>query len=314
MTRRGWALFAAMAVIWGIPYLLIKIAVGELTPAGLVLLRTTLGAALLLPIAATRGWLTPLLPYWRWVIAYTVVEVSLPWFLLSDAERRLSSSLTGLLIAAVPLIGAVLQRLTRGDDRMDPGRLAGLMVGLAGVAVLVGLNVSFKDLGAVGEVGLVAIGYATGPLIIARRLPRLPAVGVVAASLALTAIAYAPLALPQLPKTLPSARVLLAVAILGVVCTALAFLVFFALIGEVGPVRATVITYFNPAVALLLGVTLLNEPLTVGAIVGFGLILVGSVLATRRSSALAGAATSPSSNPWAVAARYTRERLRRWQG
>jgi drug/metabolite transporter (DMT)-like permease len=303
-----------MAVIWGIPYLLIKIAVGELTPAGLVLLRTALGAALLLPIAATRGWLTPLIPYWRWVIAYTVVEVSLPWFLLSDAERRLSSSLTGLLIAAVPLIGAVLQRLTRGDERMDPGRLAGLMVGLAGVAVLVGLNVSFKDLGAVGEVGLVAIGYATGPLIIARRLPRLPAVGVVAASLALTAIAYAPLAVPQLPRTLPSARVLLAVAILGVVCTALAFLLFFALIGEVGPVRATVITYFNPAVALLLGVTLLNEPLTVGAIVGFGLILVGSVLATRRSSALAGAATSPSSNPWAVAARYTRERLRRWQG
>ena len=314
MTRRGWALFAAMAVIWGIPYLLIKIAVGELTPAGLVLLRTALGAALLLPIAATRGWLTPLLPYWRWVIAYTVVEVSLPWFLLSDAERRLSSSLTGLLIAAVPLIGAVLQRLTRGDERMDPGRLAGLMVGLAGVAVLVGLNVSFKDLGAVGEVGLVAIGYATGPLIIARRLPRLPAVGVVAASLALTAIAYAPLALPQLPRALPSGRVLLAVGILGVVCTALAFLLFFALIGEVGPVRATVITYFNPAVALLLGVTLLNEPLTVGAIVGFGLILVGSVLATRRSSALAGAATSPSSNPWAVAARYTRERLRRWQG
>ncbi|HEX9094874.1 MAG TPA: DMT family transporter [Candidatus Dormibacteraeota bacterium] len=316
MNRRGWALFAAMAVIWGIPYLLIKIAVGELTPAGLVMLRTALGAALLLPIAAARGWLSPLLPYWRWVIAYTVVEVSLPWFLLSDAERRLSSSLTGLLIAAVPLIGAVLQRLTRGDERMDPGRVAGLVVGLIGVAVLVGLNVSFKDLGAVGEVGLVAVGYAAGPIIIARQLPRLPAVGVVAASLALTAIAYAPLALPQLPRTLPSARVLLAVAILGVVCTALAFLLYFALIGEVGPVRATVITYFNPAVALLLGVTLLGEPLTVGAVLGFGLILVGSVLATRRSgpSALAGAEASPSSNPWAVAARYTREQLRRWQG
>jgi drug/metabolite transporter (DMT)-like permease len=303
-----------MAVIWGIPYLLIKIAVGELTPAGLVLLRTVVGAALLLPVAAARGWLTPLLPYWRWVIAYTVVEVSLPWFLLSDAERRLSSSLTGLLIAAVPLIGAILQRLTRGDDRMDRERVAGLMVGLAGVAVLVGLNVSFRDLGAVGEVGLVAIGYAAGPIIIARRLPRLPAVGVVAASLALTALAYAPLALPQLPRMLPSGRVLLAVGILGVVCTAVAFLLFFALIGEVGPVRATVITYFNPAVALLLGVVLLQEPLTVGAVLGFGLILVGSVLATRRSSALAGAGASPSSNPWAVAARYTREQLRRWQG
>jgi drug/metabolite transporter (DMT)-like permease len=286
-----------MAVIWGIPYLLIKIAVGELTPASLVLLRTAGGAVLLLPIAAARGWLSPLLPYWRWVIAYTVVEVSLPWFLLSDAERRLSSSLTGLLIAAVPLIGAVLQRLTRGDDRMDSGRLAGLVVGIVGVAALVGLNVSFRDLGAVGEVGLVAIGYAAGPIIIARRLPQLPAVGVVAASLALTAIAYAPLALPQMPRTLPSGRVLLAMGILVIVCTAIAFLLFFALIGEVGPVRATVITYFNPAVALLLGVTLLREPLTAGAIIGFGLIIVGSVLATRPSSALAGAGASPSSNP-----------------
>ncbi len=286
-----------MAVIWGIPYLLIKIAVGELTPASLVLLRTATGAVLLLPIAAARGWLTPLLPYWRWVIAYTVVEVSLPWFLLSDAERRLSSSLTGLLVAAVPLIGTVLQRLTRGDERMDPGRVAGLWVGLVGVAVLVGLNVSFRDLGAVGEVGLVAIGYATGPIIIARQLPRLPAVGVVAASLALTAIAYAPLALPQLPRMLPSVRVLLAVGILAIICTALAFLLFFALIGEVGPVRATVITYFNPAIALLLGVTLLDEPLTLGAVIGFGLILVGSVLATRRSSALAAAEAFPSSNP-----------------
>jgi drug/metabolite transporter (DMT)-like permease len=290
-------LFAAMAVIWGIPYLLIKIAVGELTPAALVLLRTAVGAALLLPIAAARGWLTPLLPYWRWVIAYTVVEVSLPWFLLSDAERHLSSSLTGLLVAAVPLIGAVVQRLTRGDDRMDSGRVAGLLVGLVGVAALVGLNVSFRDFGAVGEVGLVAIGYATGPIIIARRLPQLPAVGVVAASLALTAIVYAPLALPQLPRTLPSGRVLLAVGILAIVCTALAFLLFFALIGEVGPVRATIITYFNPAVALLLGVALLREPLTVGAVIGFGLILAGSVLATRRSSELAGAGAFQSPNP-----------------
>jgi len=159
-----------MAVIWGIPYLLIKIAVGELTPAGLVFLRTSIGAALLLPVAATRGWLAPLFPYGRWVLVYTVVEVSLPWFLLSDAERRLSSSLTGLMIAAVPLIGAVLQRLTRGDDRMDRRRVTGLLVGLIGVAALVGLNVSFRDLGAVLEVGLVALGYATGPIIIARRL------------------------------------------------------------------------------------------------------------------------------------------------
>jgi drug/metabolite transporter (DMT)-like permease len=296
VTRRGWALFAAMAVIWGIPYLLIKIAIGELTPASLVMLRTAIGAALLLPVAAARGWLAPLVPYWRWVLVYTVVEVSLPWFLLADGERRLSSSLTGLMIAAVPLIAAVLQLLTRGDDRLDRRRVLGLLVGMFGVAVLVGLNVSFKDLGAVAEVGLVALGYATGPIIIARRLPSLPAVGVVAASLVLTALFYAPLALPQLPKALPSGRVLLAVLILAVVCTALAFLIFFALIGEVGPVRATVITYFNPAVALLLGVAVLHEPFTLGAVVGFALILAGSVLATRRTSALAGPVPAPSSS------------------
>ena len=303
-----------MAVIWGIPYLLIKIAVGELTPASLVFSRTLIGAALLLPVAAARGWLAPLLPYWRWVLAYTLVEVSLPWFLLADGERRLSSSLTGLMIAAVPLIGAVLQLLTRGDDRLDRRRVSGLLVGLIGVAVLLGLNVSFRDLGAVAEVGLVAVGYAAGPIIIARRLPTLPAVGVVAASLVLTALFYAPLALRQLPRAMPSAQVLMAVLILAVVCTALGFLLFFALIGEVGPVRATIITYFNPAVALLLGVTLLREPFTVGAAVGFSLILAGSVLATRRTSARAGRAPAPSSRAWGTAARYRRERRRRAQG
>ena len=314
MTRRGWALFAAMAVIWGIPYLLIKIAIGELTPASLVMLRTAIGAALLLPVAAARGWLAPLVPYWRWVLVYTIVEVSLPWFLLADGERRLSSSLTGLLIAAVPLIAAVLQLLTRGDDRLDRRRVLGLLVGVIGVAVLVGLNVSLKDLGAVAEVGLVAVGYAAGPIIIARRLPSLPAVGVVAASLVLTALFYAPLALPQLPKAMPSSKVLLAVLVLAVVCTALAFLVFFALIGEVGPVRATVITYFNPAVALLLGVAVLREPFTLGAVVGFSLILAGSVLATRRTSGLADPAPAPSSSSWGAAARYRRARRRRSQG
>lgn len=314
MTRRGWALFTAMAVIWGIPYLLIKIAVGELTPASLVLLRTAIGAAILLPVAAARGWLAPLVPYWRWVLVYTIVEVSLPWFLLADGERRLSSSLTGLMIAAVPLVATLLQLLTRGDDRLDPRRATGLVVGIVGVAVLVGLNVSFKDIGAVAEVSLVALGYAAGPIIIARRLPSLPAVGVVAASLVLTALFYAPLALPQLPKGMPSGKVLLAVLILAVVCTALAFLVFFALIAEVGPVRATIITYFNPAVALLLGVALLHEPFTVGAVVGFSLILAGSVLATRRTSSLADSAPAASSSAWGAAARYRRARRRRSQG
>jgi drug/metabolite transporter (DMT)-like permease len=314
MTRRGWVLFTAMAVIWGIPYLLIKIAVGELSPVALVFLRTMLGAVILLPVAAARGGLRPLLPYWRWVLGYTIVEVSLPWFLLADAERRLSSSLTGLLIAAVPLIGALITWLTRDDDRIDLRRITGLVVGLVGVGALVGFDVSLGDLGAVGEVALVALGYATGPIIVSRRLPGAPSIGVVVASLVLTALAYAPFGLRQLPATVPSARVLLAVAILAVVCTALAFLLFFALIGEVGPVRATIITYFNPAVALLLGVTLLREPFTVDAVVGFSLILVGSLLATRRASGPAAGEASSSSSSSASGGPDTPGQLRRSQG
>jgi drug/metabolite transporter (DMT)-like permease len=272
-----------MAFIWGIPYLFIKIAVGELTPATLVLLRSAIGASLLVPIAVARKDLAPLLPYWKWILAYTFVEVAAPWFFLSDAERRISSSLTGLLIAVVPSIGAGLALVT-GGDRLDSRRIAGLVVGFLGVAALVGLDVRADDLSAIGEVVLVALGYAIGPMIIERKLGTLPALGVVAASLGLTAVAYAPLGLAQLPTSLPSTSVLFAVAVLGVICTALAFVLFFALIAEVGAPRATVITYVNPAVALALGVALLGEPFTVGIAIGFVLIVFGSVLATRRAT------------------------------
>lgn len=272
-----------MGLIWGIPYLLIKIAVSELTPASLVFLRTAIGAALLLPVAAARKDLRPLLPHWRWIVAYTFVEVAAPWFLLADAERRISSSLSGLLIALVPSIGAILAWATGSDDRLDLRRIAGLGLGFLGVAALVGLDVGAGDISAVGEVALVALGYALGALIIARKLSGLPPFGVVAASLTLTLVAYAPVGIGQLPSAPPSPQVVVAVAILGVVCTALAFLMFFRLIAEVGATRATVITYVNPAVALALGVVLLREPLTIGIGLGFVLIVLGSVLATRRT-------------------------------
>ena len=273
-----------MAFIWGIPYLFIKIAVGELTPATLVFVRSLIGASILLPLAVARKDLAPLRPYWKWILGYTFVEVAAPWFLLSDAERRISSSLTGLLIAAVPSIGAVLAVVTGGRDRLDSRRILGLVLGFVGVAALVGLDVRADDFGAIGQVALVALGYAIGPMIIERKLGGLPSLGVVAASLGITALAYAPFGLAQLPSTLPSPSVLFAVAVLGVVCTAVAFVMFFALITEVGAPRATVITYVNPAVALALGVALLGEPFTVGIAIGFVLIVLGSVLATRRAS------------------------------
>ena len=296
VSRRGWALFIAMCLIWGIPYLLIKVAVSDVSPVTLVFFRTVIGALILVPIALARGTLAPALPHWRWIVLYTAVEVALPWFLVSDAELRLSSSLTALLIAATPFVGVLLGRLTRSDDRFDARRLFGLVVGFVGVAVLVGLDVSVRDLGAAGEIGLVAICYAIGPLIISRKLADAPPIGVVAMSMVLPAILYAPLGLTHLPAAIPPPQVLLAIGLLGVVCTAIAFLLFFALIAEVGPVRATVITYVNPAVALALGVWLLGEPLTVGAGIGFALILAGLFLATRRAKR-AGSRTAPAEEP-----------------
>lgn len=285
MSRRGWALFIAMCLIWGIPYLLIKVAVSDISPVTLVFFRTLVGALILVPIALARGSLVPVLPHWRWVVLYTAIEVALPWFLVSHAEVRLSSSLAGLLIAATPFAGVVLGRITGTSDPFDARRLLGLVIGFIGVGALVGFNVSVSDFGAAGEIGLVAICYAVGPTIVSRRLSNVPNIGVVAVSVALPAVAYAPFALTRLPAAIPPPQVLLAIGLLGVVCTALAFLIFFALIAEVGPVRATIITYVNPAVALALGVTLLGEPLTLGAVGGFGLILVGLFLATRRSRA-----------------------------
>jgi drug/metabolite transporter (DMT)-like permease len=284
VTRRGWLLFGAMGIIWGVPYLLIKVAVRSLAPADLVFARTGIGAALLVPLAAARGQLRPLAAKWKPLIAYTVVEIAGPWLLLSSAERRLSSSLSGLLVAAVPLVGAVLIFALRDSQVLDGRVMAGLVVGLGGVVALVGLDVGRADLGAVGAVGLVVIGYAVGPVILARSLADLPGLGVVAASLGLCALVYAPIAVVNRPARLPPASGVAAVVVLGTVCTAVAFLLFFHLIAEVGPLRATVITYVNPAVAVTLGVVFLHEKFSLGTGLGFVLILSGSFLATRRGS------------------------------
>jgi drug/metabolite transporter (DMT)-like permease len=281
VSKRGWLLFVAMGVIWGVPYLLIKVAVDELTPANLVFFRTAVAALFLLPLAAARGQLRPLLRHWKPLVVYTAAELAVPWLFLASAERKLSSSLSGLLIAAVPLVGALIGWAT-GGERLGVRRLLGLFVGLAGVAALVGLDLHGGDVVPMIELAVVVVGYACGPFVLNRYLADLPGLGVVAASLGLTALVYLPAAVVQWPDRWPSAGVVGSVLTLAVVCTGVAFLVFFALIAEVGPVRATVITYINPAVAVTLGVLLLGEPFTVGIGVGFALVLIGSVLATRR--------------------------------
>ena len=292
MTRRGAALFALMSVVWGIPYLLIKVSVRHLEPSVVVEGRTAIGALVLLPLAFRQGQLRPLLRCWKPLLAYTVAELAIPWFLLSDAEKRLPSSLSGLLVATVPLIAVVLAVLTGHQDRMESREIMGLVVGLVGVGVLLGLDVDRGDLGSVALVGLVAVGYATGPLLASRYMGHLSSLALAAVTMALVAVAYLPIAIWQRPSSPPPGRAVASIVVLGVVCTALAFVAFFELIKEIGSTRATVITYVNPAVAVVLGVALLGESFKLSTAIGFALILAGSWISTA-----AGRVRSPRPDP-----------------
>ncbi len=281
MSRRSLVLFGVMCVVWGIPYLLIRVAVRELSPAFLVFARTGLAALILLPLAAQRGQLRVLRPHWRAVLLFAAVEIAVTWLLLSRAEERLTSSLTGLLIAAVPLVAAVVAVATGSAHGLERRGWFGLLVGILGVAALVGLNFGRVGVVPLLEICVVVLGYTAGPLVLSRYLSDLPGLGVVAASLTVTALVYAPFAAFEIPSRL-HLDVAAAVVGLAVICTALAFVLFFELIAEIGPVRATVITYVNPAVAAVLGVLLLGERFTVGMGIGFALVLGGCVLATAR--------------------------------
>ena len=284
ISRRGALLFAAMCVIWGIPYLLIRVAVEELSPAMLVLARTSVAALLLLPIAAFRRELRPLRPYWLPLLAFATIEIAVPWTLLGAAEQEISSSLTGLLLAAVPIVGVVIARTTGARERLGRQNGIGLLLGLLGVAAIVGVNLEGASSVAIAQVGVVAVCYAVGPAILVRWLSDAPGLGVIAVSLGVTAVAFAPIAAFSVPEQVPSAKVIGSVLGLAVVCTAVAFLFFFALIAEIGPVRPTLMTYVNPAVAAVLGVALLDERFTVGMGIGFALVLAGSALAMRPST------------------------------
>ncbi|MEV0402686.1 DMT family transporter [Actinoallomurus sp. NPDC050550] len=286
MTARGWLLFSLMGVVWGVPYLMIKVAVDAVSPFTVVFTRCALGAVLLLPFALRQGGLgRAVRAHWRPLLAFACIEIIVPWFTLSDAERHLSSSTAGLLIAGVPIVGVAVARFFGDTDRLGPRRAAGLTVGLVGVAVLTAPHLTGGDARSLGEVLLTVLGYATAPLIAVRHLKNVTSLQLTAACLTLAALVYAPAAAVTAPSAMPSAEVLAALAGLGVVCTAVAFVAFLELIKEAGPARATVITYVNPAIAVGAGAVFLHEPLTPGIVTAFALILAGSVLATAGPAA-----------------------------
>jgi drug/metabolite transporter (DMT)-like permease len=284
VNRRALLCFIGLGVAWGIPYLLIKVAVGELEPAMVVLGRSALGALLLLPLALGRRQLLPVLRRWRPLLAYTAVEIVVPWWFLSSAEQHLPSSTAGLLLAVIPLVGVAIAFLTGRPEKLSGVNWIGIVLGMLGVAALVGLDVGGSDLGAVAQIGVVVIGYALGPVILTRWMSDLPGVGVVTASLAITAIVYVPIVLLTggWPSAVPSASVVWSIVALGAICSAGAFLLMFALVAAIGPVRMTTITYVNPAVAIVAGALVLHEQVTVWTILGFVLVVGGAALVTRR--------------------------------
>jgi drug/metabolite transporter (DMT)-like permease len=275
-------LFASVGVIWGVPYLFIKIAVEDLSPSVVAWSRLALAAAALLPIAWRTGSLRGLAARWRTLAAFAAVEMAVPWQLLGFGELHVSSSLAAILIAAVPLFVALLALRFDHAERPTPTRLAGMLVGLTGVIALVGIDIAGdgKELAGALAILVVAFLYAVGPMIVKRRLSDVDPLGPVAASLGIATLMVTPFALAGLPDSAPSADTLASLAVLGLLCSAFAFLLFFRLIAEVGPGRATVITYINPVVALALGVAVLDESVTTGVAVGLLLILAGSWLST----------------------------------
>jgi len=283
MTRKGWLLFTAMSVIWGIPYLFIKIAVRELDPTVVVCARVGIAAAVLLPVAAQRGVLRQVRKRWLAVVGLTCVQIVGPFLLISYGEQHIASSLTSLLIAADPLLVALFALRFDPGERVTGLRLIGLLVGIGGVVTLLGLDVGGDQQRLLGAalVLLAAAGYAVSALLIKRpAIAALPSLGVVAVECVTATIVVLPLALTRLPSKVPNLEVIASLLVLGLICTALAYLLFFALVAEVGASRGSVITYVNPAVSVLLGVTLLGEPLNAAIIVGFLLIIAGSWLST----------------------------------
>ena len=286
MSRRGLVLFIALGLIWGIPYLLIKVAVEYVDPAFVVFARVALGALILIPIVLARRQLHLLRGHWPWVIVFALVELTFTLLALSWAEERISSSLAALLIAAVPIVGTVLANRFGLDAHITPRRLVGLAIGFLGVAMLVGLDISGSTALAIAALAITVLGYALGPIVIEKKLNDVPHLPVIAAALAINTVIYLPFGILQWPTQPVPVSAWLSLVVLGVVCTALAFVMLFMLIAEIGASRAQVITYINPAVAVVLGVLVLSEPVTLGIAIGFPLVLIGSWLGTRSGPAL----------------------------
>ena len=284
MTKVGWSRFLLLGFLWGIPYLFLKVAVEEISAELIVFARVFIGGLILLPLAIKKGRLLVARRYWPFLILYSITEMIGPWYLITHAEKEISSGLTGLLVATVPIWSAILASIFGDHTVWHKSRLFGLIIGFIGVVAVVGIE-SFggkQDIFSIGMVIIAAMGYAYAINMINRRIPQVPGIAINTWAMIITSIVYLPFAIATWPSAMPSVEAIGSVISLGVLCTAAAFIVFFKLVAEVGPPRASLITYLNTAVAVLLGVILLGEPITLGIALGLPLVLIGSYFASRK--------------------------------
>jgi drug/metabolite transporter (DMT)-like permease len=289
MTRRAWLEFAAVSLLWGVPYLFIKVAVAELPPVTVVFVRVVMAALLLWPVAVRRGALQGLRRRLPQLVVLSLMEITIPFLLISMGEQHIASSLAGLLIAALPLFVALLALRFDSAERVNGLRLLGLALGIGGVVSLLGIDIGGDRAQLLGAamVLLATLSYAGSTLVVKRFFSGASMLGVVTVATTIASLVLAPFAVALTPARLPSLNVILALVALGVLCTAAALMLYFALIVEAGPSRAAVITYLNPAIAVALGVAVLGEPLTTAIVAGFLLIVAGSWLSTRPPAARA---------------------------
>lgn len=285
MSRRAYFHFAVSGLFWGIPYLLMKVAVRDFPPAVIVCGRVLIGAAILIPLAIHQKVLMDAIRGWRFVLPYAIFEMMIPWILITNAEKKISSGLAGLLIATVPIWSTIFASMNGDKTVWHSKRLVGITVGFAGLVGLVGYESIFgnSDPLSIGMMLVAAISYSFAVNMISIKLPNVSGIAINGMAMFITAIAYAPLMVLQWPDSGNVSReAALSLLTLGIFCTALSFISFFIVMKEIGPARASIGTYVNTAVAVVLGVLILSEPLTLGIIIGLPLVIIGSFLASRK--------------------------------
>ena len=283
MDRRAWIWLLALGAIWGASYLFIKIGLRDLSPGMVSFLRVALAALVLVPVAASQGALRGLLPRAGWLLLIGAVQVAGPFILIAAGEEEISSSLAGILVASAPLFTALLAPWIDREESSRGLRLGGVLVGFAGVGLLLGVDLGGEGAALLGGlmVVLASLGYAIGGFLVKHRLAGVPPVGMSATVMLASALILLPVAVATAPDSAPGLGPLAAVAALGFVGTGAAFVIFYWLISTVGPARAFIVTYIAPGFAVAYGATLLDEEVTVATIAGLVLILAGSWLAAE---------------------------------